>query len=154
MYSKSIYGILYGDSHVYKTLLRYTLHKGFKSYVGFKYIGLKSVWDVVHTYLFPLQSWASIINFDKRSSFDKVEKRLFDKCKSFIERPLDNIGSCARFYKQSMDNVQSPCREYWMDEAFTPSYDLAPFTPPSNPPPSPVYKLDRRHTGRLRKRNN
>jgi hypothetical protein len=39
------------------------------------------------------------------------------------------------------------------DQAFSPSYDLAP--PPSpSPSLSPVRKLDRRHTGRLRKREN
>jgi hypothetical protein len=34
------------------------------------------------------------------------------------------------------------------DEAISPSYDLATFPPP--PIHSPVSKLDRRHTGRLR----
>jgi hypothetical protein len=36
------------------------------------------------------------------------------------------------------------------DKASSPSYDLAPA--PSLPPPSPVSKRDRQHTGRLRKR--
>jgi hypothetical protein len=37
--------------------------------------------------------------------------------------------------------------EYFIDgQALSPSYDLA--------PPSPISKLDRRHTGRLRKRDN
>ncbi len=35
-------------------------------------------------------------------------------------------------------------------QAFSPSYDLA---PPPPPPPSHVSKFDRRHTGRLRKRD-
>jgi hypothetical protein len=38
-------------------------------------------------------------------------------------------------------------REY-KDQASSPSYDLAP------PPPYPVRKLGRRHTGRLRKKDN
>jgi len=44
-------------------------------------------------------------------------------------------------------------REYWIieNQAFSPSYALAP-PPPS--PPSPVSKLGQRHTGRLRKRDN
>ncbi len=37
------------------------------------------------------------------------------------------------------------------DQAFSPSYDLA---PPPLSPPSPVGKLGRRHTGRLKKRYN
>ncbi len=37
------------------------------------------------------------------------------------------------------------------DEVLSPSYDLAPSPPPA---PSRVSKLDRRHTGRLRKRDN
>ncbi len=49
-----------------------------------------------------------------------------------------------------------PEPQYWYREVerviegqvFTRSYDLAPL------PPSPVIKLDRRHTGRLRKRDN
>jgi hypothetical protein len=36
------------------------------------------------------------------------------------------------------------------NQAFSPSYDLA---PPSPSPSSPVSKLDQRHTGRLRKRD-
>ncbi len=39
------------------------------------------------------------------------------------------------------------------DQAFYPSYDLAPLPPPPTSS-SPVSKLDRRHTGRLRKRDN
>ncbi len=35
------------------------------------------------------------------------------------------------------------------DQAFSPSYDLAP-----TPPPPPRQELDRRHTGKLRKRDN
>jgi hypothetical protein len=38
------------------------------------------------------------------------------------------------------------------EQAFSPSYDSAPFLPP--PPSSPVSKPDRQHTGRLRKRDN
>ncbi len=38
------------------------------------------------------------------------------------------------------------------DHAFSPLYDLAP--PPPQVPLSPVSKLDRRYTVRLRKRNN
>ncbi len=38
------------------------------------------------------------------------------------------------------------------DQAFTPSYGLAP--PPPHPTPSLVSKFDRPHTGRLRKRDN
>jgi hypothetical protein len=37
--------------------------------------------------------------------------------------------------------------------SFYQSYDLAP-PPPPHPPPSPSSKLDRRHAGRLRKRDN
>jgi hypothetical protein len=41
------------------------------------------------------------------------------------------------------------------DQAFSPSYDLSPLPPPIPPPPtSTVSKLDRRHTGRLRKGDN
>jgi hypothetical protein len=42
-------------------------------------------------------------------------------------------------------------RGFIEDQASSSSYDLAPSYPP---PPSPVSKVDRRHTGRLRKRNN
>jgi hypothetical protein len=48
-----------------------------------------------------------------------------------------------------------PTREYLMiyrGPGFLAVYDLDP--PPSPHPPSPVSKLDRRHTGRLRKREN
>jgi hypothetical protein len=38
------------------------------------------------------------------------------------------------------------------DQPFSPSYDLAP--PPAPTPSSPARKLDRRHTGGLRKRDN
>ncbi len=38
------------------------------------------------------------------------------------------------------------------NQAFSQSYDAAP--PPPTPSPSPVTKLDRQHTGRLRKRDN
>jgi hypothetical protein len=37
------------------------------------------------------------------------------------------------------------------DQAFSPSYDS---DPPQPPPLSPVSKLDKRNTGRLRKRDN
>jgi hypothetical protein len=51
------------------------------------------------------------------------------------------------------------CREYrsyWIeDQAFWPSYDLAPFPsllpPPPTPPPSQVSKLVGRHTGKAEK---
>ncbi len=49
----------------------------------------------------------------------------------------------------------SVSREYWMicieDQAFSTAYD---FGSPPPPAPSPLRKLDRRHTGRLRKRDN
>jgi len=55
----------------------------------------------------------------------------------------------------SYDDLKRRCllknREHWIeDQAFSSSYDLA-----SLPlPPSRPYRLDRRHTGRLRKRDN
>ncbi len=44
--------------------------------------------------------------------------------------------------------------EWFIEEkAVSPSYDLAPPPPPPTVPPSPVSRFDRRHTGRLRKRD-
>ncbi len=39
------------------------------------------------------------------------------------------------------------------EHAVSPSYDLAPPPPPSYRPPFPVSRFDRRHTGRLRKKD-
>jgi hypothetical protein len=48
---------------------------------------------------------------------------------------------------------QRVLNDLYEDQAFSPSYNKAP-PPPSPPPLSPISKLDRRHTGRLRKRDN
>ncbi len=46
----------------------------------------------------------------------------------------------------------SECIEWCIEtQVFSPSYDSA---PPHPPPPLPVSKIDRRHTGRVRKRYN
>jgi hypothetical protein len=51
-----------------------------------------------------------------------------------------------------MTSAPESVKSFIEDHAFSRSYDLA--LRPSTPPPSPVSKLDWRHTGRLRKRDN
>ncbi len=67
---------------------------------------------------------------------------------AWITRPLLSVlklttSSFFRYSPEGWKNVEN--------RAFLPSYDLA---PPPSPMPFPVCNLDRRHTGRLRKRCN
>jgi len=64
--------------------------------------------------------------------------------------PAVFLSVCNSYIRISVWHPASESIEWIMeDQAFSPSYDVAPRPPP---PPSPVSNIDRRHTGRLRKR--
>jgi hypothetical protein len=68
------------------------------------------------------------------------------------ESGLENMRDYDGFYYSSRPYFPESIEYFIEGQAFPPPYDLAPRPP--LPPPSPVSKLVRRHTGRLRKRYN
>jgi hypothetical protein len=88
----------------------------------------------------------SHLSFNCESFFSLTQSRLSD---------LVLLKEFQAFRRGVPPPAVSPKESQWFieDQAFSQSLDLA-HRPPPIPPPSPVRKLDRRLTGRLRKRDN
>jgi hypothetical protein len=72
-----------------------------------------------------------------------------------MPKKVSNIEGSPKIYKDLCRRVHPPIPEsiecFIEDQEFSPLYNLA---LPTTPPPSTVSKVNRRHTGRLTKRDN